>query len=482
MRRYLIIVLVCILLLSLTTTMYTVLSVTLSVYIFFCMLDKFGKGIVLLETMAFYACVIYLLMPLLGYFVYTADSRVAVMWVRVMPVSFQTYYEYTLPAITTYLLGLFLINYVTGRVDEGQRLNVLISDIKRNLQNGGKRGLYLIAAGTCFYFIRVLVPGPVAAIASFGYLLIFPGILYLHFQPKFKGRTILYLLLGAFFIRDAINTGMFTVFFYMSITIVSFFMVGRKISFPTKLVTVIAAICSLFVLQLVKGAFRKNTWGQQYTGSKTALFQDLIIEKASGFSEIFSEKTFFPIYSRINQGYVSAMVMKRIPAKQPFDNGESIAKTLAASVVPRVLWPDKPESGGVYNMQHFAGFKLRGWSTNIGPIGEAYGNFGVGGGIVYMFFFGLFIGWVYKLIFRMSRKRAVLLLWIPLLFFEVMYSMENDTLQALNSLIKTGFFVWVIYKLFPSMFPTGGSASFENRNNENSDHLRHNRAGWSLPR
>jgi hypothetical protein len=480
MRKYLIIILVCILLLSLTTDMYTILSISVSAVIFYNLLQKFGKGIVLLETMAFYSCVIYLIMPLMGYSVYTNQSRIAVLWRRVMPVDFDTYYHYILPAIVAFLIGLLLINYSTGRGDEGARLGLLITRIKKNLERPGRKGFYLIIAGTTFYFIKTFIPGTLAAIASFGYLLIFPGLLYLYFQPKFKGRIWIFTLVAFFFIRDAINTGMFTLFFYMGITIISFFFLKKRISFFAKLAAIVVAIAGIFVLQLVKGTFRKSTWREDYAGSKSELFRNLLIEKASGFNDIFSEDAFFPIYSRLNQGFVTAMVMKRIPSKQPFDNGESIMTTVAASVVPRILWPDKPESGGVYNMQHFAGFTLRGWSTNIGPVGEAYGNFGVEGGIIYMFFFGLFIGWTYKVVFRLAGKMPIILLWIPLLFFEVMYSMENDTLQVLNSLIKAAFFVWILYKLFPSLFVMKKISS-ESRNNENSHHLRNNRPGWSVP-
>lgn len=478
MRKYLIVILFFLFVLSLFTEMYTFLSIAVTIVVFYSLIDKIGKGITLLETMAIYSCIIYLIMPLLGYAVYTKDSRITVIWAKQMPVPYATYYSFILPAICAYLLGLFLLNYTTGRSDEGEKLQVHITRIKSKLALSPNTGIILIIIGILFYFIKAMVPGPLSAIASFGYLLIFPGLFYVHFQPKLKKKGWIYILVTIFFVRDALDTGMFTVFFYMGITIVSFFLLGKKIRFPIKLATIVAAISCLFVLQLVKGTFRRSTWKKSYTGSKAELFQNLFIEKAGGFDEIFSENTFFPIYVRFNQGLVTSMVMKRIPAKQPYDGGESIAKTLAASVVPRILWPDKPQSGGVYNMQHFAGFKLKGWSTNIGPVGEAYGSFGVGGGIVYMFFFGLFIGWAYTRVFSLSRSKPLLLLWIPLLFFEVMYSMENDTLQAVNSLVKAAVFMWILYKLFPALFKGGNKT--DNTKNENRDHLRDNRPGWSL--
>ena len=50
-------------------------------------------------------------------------------------------------------------------------------------------------------------------------------------------------------------------------------------------------------------------------------------------------------------------------------------------------------AGGQYNMKYYTGLVIEGWSTNVGPVGEAYGSFGVTGGIMYMFCLGLFIRW-----------------------------------------------------------------------------------------
>ena len=45
-----------------------------------------------------------------------------------------------------------------------------------------------------------------------------------------------------------------------------------------------------------------------------------------------------------------------------------------------------------------------------------------------------------------------MLFWIPVLFYQVTYSMESDTLQILNSLTKSVFFIWVLTKFVPQWF------------------------------
>ena len=127
-------------------------------------------------------------------------------------------------------------------------------------------------------------------------------------------------------------------------------------------------------------------------------------------------------------------------------------KAFASAFVPRFLWPDKPEAGGKFNMEFYTGYRIVGWSTNVGPLGEAYGSFGVTGGIVYMFFLGLFIRWMYVLVFKAARNVPLLICWLPVFFFQIISSAETDSLQIFNSLIKASFFVWLLYKFLPSWF------------------------------
>ena len=88
----------------------------------------------------------------------------------------------------------------------------------------------------------------------------------------------------------------------------------------------------------------------------------------------------------------------------------------------------------------------------MGPLGEAYGSFGPAGGMMYMFFLALFIRWGYRLIFKLSAKTPLLIFWIPVMFYQITYSSETDSLQIFNSLIKSAFFVWLLVKLVPDWF------------------------------
>jgi hypothetical protein len=155
----------------------------------------------------------------------------------------------------------------------------------------------------------------------------------------------------------------------------------------------------------------------------------------------------------MNQGNIVTQVMQRIPTIQPFDDGKYLFKTIMSSFVPRFLWPDKPEAGGRFNMQYYAGKKMNlVTSMNVGPLGEAYGSFGTRQAILFMVLLGLFIRWVYGIVFRLSRKTPLLVLWLPVMFYQITYSAETDTLQILNSFIKTAFFVAILYRFMPRWF------------------------------
>ena len=69
-----------------------------------------------------------------------------------------------------------------------------------------------------------------------------------------------------------------------------------------------------------------------------------------------------------------------------------------------------------------------------------------------MMFLGFFIRFAYASIFRISNKIPLLLLWIPVLFYQISYSAENDTLQILNSLFKSALFIYLLFKIIPTIF------------------------------
>ena len=415
-------------------------------------LDKMGRGIILRESVAFLYILICLVMPLIGYEVYNINNPMSRIFLKYMLVPQDIYFGFTIPALSAFCLAITFPFYKSSYIDEGARLNLILEKCKRTLQHDRYLGMIIIAVGLTSFLISQSLPASLRYIGIILFFSSFAGLLYVHFAPGFRNKSIIILVFISFLILNAIAIGMFTIVAYMGITIFSFFFLGKKVSLFRKMAILLAGVFILIIIQNTKVSYRRMVWDKTYEGNQTTLFINLFVENLQKGDVLFEKDAFFPLYVRSNQGYNIALVMRRIPAVKPFDSGEAIATAILSSFVPRFLWPDKPEAGGKFNMQYFAGKKILTWSTNVGPLGEAYGSFGVRGGIIYMFFLGFFIRWVYGRLFKFSLTSPLVILWIPVLFYQVTYSAETDTLQIVNSMLKTTVFMWVLYKIFPRWF------------------------------
>ncbi len=441
-----------IIVLSFVSDWYTFLGISLMVVLILAMLQKIGKGIVLLETIAVLYAFTCVIMPIIGYHYYSSENPLSRLWVKYMPVDQDRYFSYALPAIAAFCLSINFPFFKKQKPDEGVLLQQKIARIKELLASRKKVGLQIVIIGVAVSFVANFLPVAVTYFAQLFFFGSFAGLLYIHFSPNFKWKALVMICFGIFILLNALQSGMFTIVAYMGITIFSFFRLGKDSSLLRKVALMLMTLGFFIVLQNVKNIYRKQTWTQSYEGNKFTLFSNLFLENALKGNELFSRDALFPLYSRTNQGFNIGLVMRRVPAVQPFDDGGRLLKVVASAFIPRFIWPDKPEAGGVFNMKYYAGYRLVGWSTNVGPLGEAYGSFGPAGGIIYMLLLGFFIRWVYYKLLNNAIKKPLLICWLPLLFYLTISSAETDTLQILNSIVKSSFFIWLLVKFLPDWF------------------------------
>lgn len=439
--------------LSLLTDLRQQLAIALAVLVLIGTVDKLGRGIVLREIVALHTSIVCVLMPVIGYRVYNREDQLANLLRRYMRVPEDVYFGYALPAVALFVAAICWPVKSRGQLlDEGEKLGDTLQRIRTTLAKYSDKGFYLVGVGALISLSLGFFPSGLQFFMSLFFFAAFAGVLYIHFAPRFRGKWIVLLLFLAFLIARSLSSGMFTVVAYMGITLFSFFYVGRRHPLPVKLAVLVGGVMLLIVVQNTKGVYRTYIWNKEYAGDRSSLFASIFIDKIQKGSALFDERAFFPVHLRANQGFNVSLVMKRIPELKPHDKGSALSLSLASAVVPRVLWPDKPEAGGKFNMYYYAGWRLRNLSTNIGPLGEAYGAFGVTGGIIFMFVLGLFIRWVYARVFHIGEWLPLIICWLPVLFYQTTYSAETDTLQILNSIFKTAFFIWLLYKLIPSWF------------------------------
>ena len=407
---------------------------------------KIGNGSFFLELLHIYAAFTCLLMPLVGYEFYNEVSTL-ILWVRIMPIPAEQYFFFNIPAVVAMGWGFFLFRDLSS--DDRPEIKRIISHLRFDVLAIRPPVILLLTTfALVAYFISSLLPESLKQLNTFLYYSLFACGFYIFFYKNFPWKWYFIVGLVGFILLDAFNSGMFTIIAYMSGLILILAIADKRIELYKKLGMLFAGLLLLSFIQLFKLDLRKT-----YKKGEEASVTELATKVVSNSQETALEALIYPIYQRMNQGYNIALVQRRIPQQAEFLGGGYLGLTFLSAFVPRFVWPDKPEAGGKENMKIYTGMIITTWSTNVGPFGEAYGNFGSTGGWIYIFVFSFFIRAVYTKFLSICKQRPIFFLWLPAIFFQTFYVIETDSLQAFNSLIKGAVFMFAMYKLFPVLFP-----------------------------
>jgi len=434
-------------------TVYESCSVTLSCFYILYFIKNIELKVQIIELIGAGACILWLVMPIFFYHHFNEDNLLARTWVNFMPIESDQYYSFVLPGTIALLIGL----HFPFRGPKPFSGHIYAEKIKARNQNFTKISTILLLIGGISMLIRGYVPGAMAQVFEVLGNFIFASAFYAYFSDSI--HRVLYISITVIIILFiSIFSGMFGKLVFVSILASIIMMAVRhtKINFVKKILTVGLGLSLIVILQSVKHEFRKNTWSGYagytgYSGSSTTLFFNLIQEKIENPSLIFGDELqLFGLAARLNQGLLISKVLYYIPQQQPYVGSGPITSAIIGGFVPRLLWPDKPESGGRANMLRYTGIKLQKVSMNVAPIGEAYGSFGPFGGIVFMFFLGFFFRWSFNKIMVTANTHPTLLLWVPSIYVLVVV-VETDVLTIFNALTKSVLLVWVMYKVFKSV-------------------------------
>ncbi len=145
--------------------------------------------------------------------------------------------------------------------------------------------------------------------------------------------------------------------------------------------------------------------------------------------------------------------MQHVPENEPYAKGETVKEAVLSSIAPRVLWADKKTAGGRENFRRFTGLQIAdSTSMGISPLGEAYCNYGVLGGIIFMIIFGaVFAGLFYAALWYCLRY-PTFLFWLPLIFYQAMKA-ETELVVILNQLTKGAVVTLACHYLIHQVFP-----------------------------
>jgi hypothetical protein len=231
---------------------------------------------------------------------------------------------------------------------------------------------------------------------------------------------------------------------------------GLKLRIPWRVV-----LLGLFLLVLLRGnqaEFRTILRGPSYEGvsilDRSKLYATIVIDNTrnSGVVDAYTKTM-----GRLSQLITLADVVNQTPESVPYWNGESYY-TLLTSLVPRILWPDKPTKtlgqtfGHRYGRLHPGDFET---SENLPQLVEMYANFGPLGILIGMFITGLIYRSLYYMINHSNAGEGGLL--IAAIIFTGLLSIESDFSLVFGAVIQ--YIVLIYLSLKPLKVSTSNSQS-----------------------
>jgi hypothetical protein len=199
---------------------------------------------------------------------------------------------------------------------------------------------------------------------------------------------------------------------YILVAIGAYLMFSPRLSLKTYFILSFVFLISLFlavVWTYSKGEYRKYLTGGERTqliveqDNLTNIQKFYEIAQRDFSSENFKENFLIGLENLVYRvSYVEflALTMKQVPTYIPHENGNLLINALEHILKPRILFPDKKpiydsELTSKYTGVQFAGAE-QGTSFSLGTVAESYVDFGKYYMFIPIFFFGLWIGWMYK--------------------------------------------------------------------------------------
>ena len=199
---------------------------------------------------------------------------------------------------------------------------------------------------------------------------------------------------------------------YVLVAIGAYLMFTPRLSFKTYFL--LSVISAFFLFLAVIWTFSKGEYRQYLTGGERTqlIIQQDNLDNIQKFYEIvqrdFSPENFKESFSiglenlvyRVSYVEFLALTMKQVPTYLPHENGNLLINAFEHILKPRILFPNKKpiydsELTSKYTGVQFSGAE-QGTSFSLGTVAESYVDFGKYYMFIPIFFFGLWIGWMYK--------------------------------------------------------------------------------------
>ena len=303
---------------------------------------------------------------------------------------------------------------------------------------------YLIGIGFIFSFLVSRFPPALAFPAYVLSNIKYIGLIYLIFSPRQKYKATI--LAGAFLLTflSSLKGAMFHDLLLWSAFIGMYAAYIFRPSMSQKFLAVILGFAFIFILQASKDLYREqleDRGREGYVNTFISSVEERMAEQRE-LDSLANSDNMERFVVRINQGWIISRIMQLVPAWIPHAEGETVLVAIKASILPRILFPDKPIAGGKKNYERYTAFPLqRTTSMGISLLGEAYINFGVRGAWVFMFIFGLVSSFIIQQFFKLATRYPTIWLWFPLILLHFVKA-ETELLVQLNFLVKSIILVY----------------------------------------
>ena len=360
-----------------------------------------------------------------------------------MKIPENAYFAYAIPAVMSFIVGLHLFaGKLNGEIIDEKQVTLFVN---RHQQ----LPYWFIGIG----FVTSVVSGFFGSELAFVFYLLggfkFIGLFLLIIGSKELKVLPLVVVIGSI-VASSLGGGMFHDLLTWLIFTGSIFAIRYKFGFNLKLIACTVFVFLALTIQLLKTSYRTATGsGREEAGVET--FSKLYEEQNKDKS-MFSFESMAPATVRINQGFIITNIMYNVPAIVPFSNGAEMYQVFEAGILPRIIAPDKLRAGDRTIFMKYSGLRIRpGTSMGLSSLGDAYLNFGIIGGCVFMFLLGLLYSAILNIFYKHSRTYPVLILFTALVFY---YPIRPDCeLQTIfGHLFKSCFLLYVMIMLFKKTF------------------------------
>lgn len=409
----------------------SILGVLLFIFFIIKLFVELGQKIEIRDIIIIMAVLQWIIGPILTYLYYPNDK------IYYMAVEQKVYMSFVVPATYAFALGMYF-----PFKSKKKSSNFYLEGITQFMKQYKNWDLILIFIGIIAGLVIDYVPESLRFVLFLLSGLRFIGLYFLFVSERKKKMIWVYLVLGWLAVT-ALNDSMFhelLLWFGFFIIIVAFITKPKVLK---KLIFSFLIIFLVTVIQTVKFSYRQAV--SIKSSDNIALFYDLVKEQVMSKAYLSSDANVKAGILRINQGWIIARIMYWTPIHEPFANGETIKNAVVASLLPRVLAPNKVTAGGRTYFKRFTGKDISGnTSMGLGLIGEAYANYGINGGVFFMFVIALVYNIFFVIIYKIAIKHPTLIFFLPLIFLQVVKA-EIDFSVILNHLVKATIIVWFFY-------------------------------------